>query len=134
MTVAGNVLIVLGALIFATAALGVLRFPDAYTRISAVSTAGGIGIGFLIVGALLVQPSISNLVKVLLIVFLQLATSAVGSMAIARAAYLTGTRMRRPRYDELRDAEPALDQDPAAPGAQPNPSAGSQQNRTQGEQ
>ncbi|RUQ96891.1 monovalent cation/H(+) antiporter subunit G [Labedella endophytica] len=104
LAVIGTVLAIVGALIFATAALGVVRFPDAYSRISAVGTAGGLGVVFVVVGALLTQPTVADTVKVALIIVLQLATSAVGSIALARSAYLTGTRMHEPRYDEL-DAE-----------------------------
>ncbi|UBH05485.1 putative cation antiporter subunit [Leucobacter sp. Psy1] len=101
----GNALILVGALVFATAALGVIRFPDAYTRASAIGTAGGVGIIFIVVGALTHQPTGADTVKVALIVALQLATSAVGTMAIARSAYLTRTRMHRPAYDDLGEYE-----------------------------
>ena len=107
--ITGNVLIVIGALIFATGALGILRFPDAYTRISAVGTTGGLGIIFVVVGALLLQPTITDTVKVILIIGLQLATSAVGTMAVARSAVLVRTRMVNPTYDELAVAETAED-------------------------
>ncbi|TCP52985.1 multicomponent Na+:H+ antiporter subunit G [Tamaricihabitans halophyticus] len=100
-TVTGDVLIVVGALVFTTAALGVLRFPDAYTRLSAVGTAGGIGIIFVVSGALLHLPSVPNLVKVIVIIALQLITSAIGSIALARSTYLTRTPLHRPAYDEL---------------------------------
>lgn len=103
LTITGDILIIAGALVFVTAALGILRFPDAYTRISAVSTAGGIGIILVVTGALLHQPSIPNAIKVILIIALQLATSAIGSIAIARSAYLTRTPLRRQNYNELTD-------------------------------
>ncbi|WP_156382664.1 cation:proton antiporter [Sanguibacter sp. Leaf3] len=99
--VAGQVLVVLGALVFVTAALGVVRFPDAYTRISAVGTAGGAGIVLVVVGALLLQPGVSATIKVAVIVTLQLATSSIGTMAVARSAYLAGTPLRQTRYDDL---------------------------------
>lgn len=99
--VAGQVLVVLGALVFVTAALGVVRFPDAYTRISAVGTAGGAGIVLVVVGALLLQPGVSATIKVAVIVTLQLATSSIGTMAVARSAYLAGTPLRQNRYDDL---------------------------------
>lgn len=99
--ITGEVLIILGALIFATAALGILRFPDAYTRISAIGTAGGIGIIFIVIGALLHQPTLPDLLKVVLIIALQLATSAIGTMTVARSMFLTRTRMYRPHYNDL---------------------------------
>lgn len=99
----GQVVVVAGALIFATAALGILRFTDPFMRISAVGTAGGIGIILVVVGAVLYQPTVPDVLKLVLIVFLQLGTSAVGTMAIARASYLTGTEMRPGYFDELAD-------------------------------
>ena len=41
MNIIGSLMIVLGALVFLGAALGLVRFPDPYTRISATGTAGG---------------------------------------------------------------------------------------------
>ncbi|MFP7761364.1 monovalent cation/H(+) antiporter subunit G [Marisediminicola sp. LYQ85] len=101
----GSVLVVLGALVFATAALGVLRFPDVYTRASAVGTAGGLGIVLVVLGALVLQPTVADAVKVVIIVILQLATSAIGTIAIARSAYLTGTEAKRLEFNELESDE-----------------------------
>ena len=112
LTVLGNVLIVAGALVFATAALGVARFRDAYMRVSAVGTAGGLGIVFVVTGALLLQPAVSNVVKVVLIITIHLITSAVGTMAIARSAYLTGTPLERYAFDELAADSPGTKRDP----------------------
>jgi multicomponent Na+:H+ antiporter subunit G len=105
MSILGQILIVAGGLVFVTAALGIVRFPDVYTRISAVGTAAGVGIVLVVGGALLVQPSLSNAVKVAVIVVLQLATSAIGSMAVARSACLTRTPMRGVIYDDLTSAQ-----------------------------
>lgn len=101
---AGQVMIVAGALVFATAALGIIRFTDPYTRMSAVGTAGGMGIVFVVGGVFLVQPSVPDLVKLALFVGLHLATSALGSMTIARSAYLTGIPLHRRHFDELAEA------------------------------
>ncbi|MBP2437692.1 cation:proton antiporter [Microbacterium amylolyticum] len=101
----GDVLVVIGGLIFLSAALGIMRFPDAYTRISAVGTAGGLGITFVVVGAVMHSPSLADTVKVILIVVLQLTTSAIGTIAIARSAYLTRVPLARRKYDELATAE-----------------------------
>lgn len=97
----GDIMIILGVIVFATAGLGFLRFPDVYMRISAIGTAGGIGIILVVAGTLLHSPSWMNLVLVLAIIVIQLATSAVGSTAVARSAMLTGTEMKRWSYDEL---------------------------------
>lgn len=109
LTIIGNITIVIGALVFATAALGVLRFPDAYMRVSAVGTAGGVGIVLIVAGALALQPSIPNVVKVVLIVVVHLASSAVGTMSIARATYITRTPLEHFEFDELAEATPETD-------------------------
>ncbi|WP_062132868.1 cation:proton antiporter [Demequina aestuarii] len=99
----GAVIIVLGALVFVTGALALLRFPDAYTHVSAVGTAGGIGLVLIVVGVLLHDFTVSNAVVAVLIVTAQLLTSAVGSMALARSAYLAGSPLRRVTFNELED-------------------------------
>lgn len=98
---AGKLAIIAGALIFATTALGLLRFFDPYSRISALGTAGGLGITLIVIGALLMQPSASNAVKALFIIILHLVTSAVGTMTIARASYLSGVPVGRSQFNEL---------------------------------
>ncbi|KAA9392888.1 monovalent cation/H(+) antiporter subunit G [Kocuria coralli] len=104
-TVFGDITIVAGALVFATAALGLVRFPDVYTRISAVGTAAGIGIVLVVVGALLHQPTVPDALKVIVIIVLQLITSAVGSIAIARSAYLMDSHIDQFAFDDLQTHE-----------------------------
>ncbi|WP_265520846.1 cation:proton antiporter [Oerskovia flava] len=89
--IVGQVLVVLGGIVFLTAGLGLLKLPDVYTRTSAISTAAGFGIVQVVIGALLIAPALDDTIKVVLAVVLQLATSAIGSMALARAAYTTGS-------------------------------------------
>ncbi|MGO4956945.1 cation:proton antiporter [Luteococcus sp. Sow4_B9] len=100
--VLGQVLMVLGAGLFTTAAIGLLRFQDAYCRSSAIATAAGPGISLVLIGAFCMMPSWTNLGKLALAITLQLGTSAVGSMSIGRAAYLTGSTLHSPSgHDEL---------------------------------
>ncbi|GIG54987.1 cation:proton antiporter [Demequina activiva] len=118
----GQVLIVAGGLVFLTAALGIVRFPDVYTRISAVGTAAGLGIVLVVTGALLMQPGISNAVKVAVIIALQLATSSVGSMAVARSSYLIRTPMRAKAFHELADLDARVADGDGSPQTSEQPS------------
>jgi multicomponent Na+:H+ antiporter subunit G len=100
--VTGGLLIALGVGLVAAAGLGLLRLPDAYTRMSAVTKAASLGVVLVLLGALALAPSWSNTVKVLVAVVLQLVTAPAGGFAIGRAAY----RARSPLtpetgYDEL---------------------------------
>lgn len=88
--VLGSVSVLAGAVVFLGAAIGLVRFPDLYVRSSAVGAAAGLGVVFVIVGVFLLHPSWEGAPKVLVAVILQLASSAIGSMSIARAGFMSG--------------------------------------------
>lgn len=90
--VVGTVLMAFGALIILVAAIGLVRLPDMYLKASAVGTAAGLGIALIILGVLVLDFSWLNALKAAVAIVAQLLTSAVGTMAIARAGYLTGSR------------------------------------------
>ncbi|QWC86919.1 monovalent cation/H(+) antiporter subunit G [Nocardioidaceae bacterium] len=90
MDVLGHGLAIAGALVFAVAGIGLVTLPDPYTRISAVAKAAGIGVAFVVLGVVLMDPSWSTAAAGLLAIGLQLATSAIGGIAIGRAAVLSG--------------------------------------------
>ncbi|KSW30296.1 monovalent cation/H(+) antiporter subunit G [Cellulomonas sp. B6] len=105
----GQVLVLLGAAVFVVAALGLRRLQDPYMRISAVATAGGLGVACLTVGAVLLDPSVASAAKVAVAVVLQLLTSAVGGIAIARAAVGSGHRFAPGTDTRALDAPDAPD-------------------------
>ena len=105
MSVVGQAFIVLGSLVFLTATVGIVRLPDLYTRSSAIATAAGIGVSFVLTGAFFFVPGVENAVKLLVAVVLQLVTSAVGSMALARSGYLIGSAVYSPtHHNELEES------------------------------
>jgi multicomponent Na+:H+ antiporter subunit G len=113
LTVAGSGLLILGAFIIASAAIGLVKLPDLYTRTSAIGTAAGLGIAVIIVGVVVLDFSALNLAKGAIAIVAQLLTSSIGSFALARAGYLTGSRPAATTVpDEL--AETAL-HEPDAP-------------------
>ena len=91
-TVVGSGFLILGALIMASAAIGLLRLPDVYTRTSAVGTAAGLGVALMVVGVVVLDFSALNLVKGIIAIIAQLLTSAIGSFILARASYMTGSK------------------------------------------
>jgi multicomponent Na+:H+ antiporter subunit G len=101
MSVVANIMLVAGVIIFALAVVGLFKFTDVYQRISAVGTAAALGMSLLVIGAFILVPSWFNLVLVLVILALQIATSSIGTMSIARSAYLTGSKMDPGYFDHL---------------------------------
>jgi multicomponent Na+:H+ antiporter subunit G len=118
-TVVGSSLLILGAFIIASAAIGLVKLPDLYTRTSAIGTAAGLGIAVIIVGVVVLDFSVLNLVKGVVAIVAQLLTSSIGSFALARAGYLTGSRPAPTTVpDELAESacgENTVDTQPSRP-------------------
>ncbi|AWB81653.1 cation:proton antiporter [Corynebacterium yudongzhengii] len=98
----GDILIILGAIIFGICAVGVLKFRDVYTRLSVIGTAGGSGIILVIIGVWMQDPQWLDGLKAVGAIILLLGTSALGSILIARAALLRRTPMIEPIFDDTK--------------------------------
>ncbi|MFJ6281316.1 monovalent cation/H(+) antiporter subunit G [Arthrobacter subterraneus] len=115
--VVGYATLVTGVLFFAVAALGLARFPDVYTRLSAVTKAATLGVCLVLVGVVLVDPSWRSAVAVVVAVALQLVTSPVGGFALGRAAYRAGVPLAPGAgYNDLARDDAALNGEQPARG------------------
>jgi multicomponent Na+:H+ antiporter subunit G len=74
-----------GAFFFFAGVVGLLRFPDSYTRLHALTKADNLGLGLVVLGLLPHVGSVLIGLKLILIWFLVLLASAVSSQLIARA-------------------------------------------------
>jgi len=83
-------LLAAGAAFFVVGALGLLRFPDAYTRLHALTKADNLGLGLIVLGLLAGAGSLAGAVKLLLIWLLVLLASACAGYLIARTARRRG--------------------------------------------
>lgn len=79
-------LLLAGAFFFLAGTVGVLRFPDVYTRLHALAKADNLGLGCVLLGLALQADSLVVALKLLLIWPLALAASATVGYAIARRA------------------------------------------------
>ncbi|MFN3750303.1 MAG: monovalent cation/H(+) antiporter subunit G [Thiobacillus sp.] len=82
----GNALLVAGAAFFFAGTVGLLRFPDVYTRLHALAKADNLGLGLVVVGLMLHAPGWATGIKLVLIWLLALAASATVGFLIARRA------------------------------------------------
>lgn len=86
------VLLLIGVLFFLAGTVGLLRLPDCYARIHAVSKCDTVGAGAILLAlALLVGPD-PNALKIVVLLALVLLSSPTSGHALARAAHLTGLR------------------------------------------
>ena len=80
-----------GAFFFLAGTVGLLRFPDSFTRLHALTKADNLGLGLVVLGLLPRVDGILTGLKLIVVWLLVLLASAAVSQMIARAA-----RRRRP--------------------------------------
>lgn len=83
-------LIATGVMFFVVGSIGLLRFPDVYTRIHALTKADNLGLGLVMLGLLAGVDSLAAALKLVLIWLLALVASACASYLVARAARRRG--------------------------------------------
>lgn len=89
------VLLLTGAVFFLAGTVGLLRFPDVYTRLHALAKADNLGLGLVVLGLLLKAPGAAAGIKLVLVWVLALAASATVAFLIARRAHRHGIAPRR---------------------------------------
>lgn len=81
-----------GVLFFLAGVAGLLRFPDALTRLHALTKADNVGLGLIVLGLLPQAGSFFEALKLLLVWLTVLLAGATVGQLIARVARQAGTR------------------------------------------
>ena len=84
------ILLLCGGFFFMAGTLGLLRFPDVYTRLHALTKADNVGLGLVVIGLTLQADSWSIAGKLLLIWLLVMLAGASVANLIAREALRKG--------------------------------------------
>ncbi len=79
-----------GAIFVLLAAVGIIRMPDLYLRISVTTKAATLGIGLILICVAIYFNEASITTRVLAIIFFLLLTAPVGAHLIGRASYFVG--------------------------------------------
>lgn len=82
--------IVFGGFFYLAGTVGLLRFPDAYTRLHALTKADNLGLAFVVLGLLPQMDGVLAAAKLVLVWLLVLLSSAAVSQLIARSARRQG--------------------------------------------
>lgn len=82
--------ILIGAFFVLTAAIGVLRFPDLYSRLHASSKLVTLGSAGIFIGAMVHFEDVHVTTRVVAILAFQFLTTPLSAYVIANAAYLRG--------------------------------------------
>ena len=79
--------LLLGSFLCLSGGVGIIRFPDFYTRMHAVGVTDTLGAGMILIGLMLQNPGGLVVLKLLLILAMTLFISPVASHALAKAAF-----------------------------------------------
>lgn len=88
-------LLLMGGLFFLAGTLGLLRFPDVYTRLHALTKADNVGLGLIVTALALQSASWSVALKLVLIWLLVLVAGASVAHLVASSAVRKGIRVWR---------------------------------------
>ena len=81
-----SILILTGVFFYLAGSIGLLRLPDIYSRLHALTKADNLGLGLLVAGLALHSQDLLMMLKLLLIWLAVLAASATSAHLIARQA------------------------------------------------
>ena len=79
--------LLLGSFLCLSGGVGIIRFPEFYTRMHAVGVTDTLGTGTILIGLMLQNPGGLVVLKLLLILVMTLFISPVASHALAKAAF-----------------------------------------------
>lgn len=98
------ILSTIGSIFIFLAALGIVRMPDFYLRLSVTIKAGTFGIGFLLLSAALYFNEFSVTTKVMAILFFLIITAPVSGHMIGKTAYKMGIKLwDKSIHDDLKE-------------------------------
>ncbi|HVK79940.1 MAG TPA: monovalent cation/H(+) antiporter subunit G [Verrucomicrobiae bacterium] len=86
----GGVLVAIGLVFVLGGAIGVLRFPDIYTRLHGAAVANPLGAVVITIGLAIAAPSVDIAVRLILLALLLAALGPVWSHVFASAAHAGG--------------------------------------------
>ena len=112
----GWTLVLAGVALAVVAGIGLIRFPDVFSRMHAATKPSTLGLLLVCLGAALVLDDGADRAKLLLVGAFQLITAPVAAHMVGRAAYGAGVgALDALVLDELADAPEPDDQVPAGP-------------------
>ncbi len=91
-----TVLVLTGCGFFLAGTIGLLRFPDVYTRLHALTKADNLGLGFILLGLLPRADNLAAAAKLILVWILVITASSCVGFLIARRAQRKGIPHWRP--------------------------------------
>jgi len=87
-----GIFLLVGSFLCISGGIGILRFPDFYTRMHAVGVTDTLGTGFILFGLILLSTSLLVIAKLVMILLLTLLIAPTTSHVLAKAAMHNGLK------------------------------------------
>lgn len=96
--------ILLGSIFILISAIGILKMPDLFTRMSATTKASTLGVGLVVIGSSLYWLDLPTITKSITIIIFLFLTAPVAAHIIGRASYFDKVKLwEKTQLDELKD-------------------------------
>ena len=98
-----GIVILIGAFFILISAIGIIRMPDLFTRMSATTKASTLGVGLVLLGTALFWQDIGISARAIIIITFLFLTAPVAAHIIGRAAYFDKVPLwKNTKVDELK--------------------------------
>ena len=91
-TIISGIFIAIGCFLIVVASIGVVRFPDFYSRMHPAGKGDTLGQGFVLVGLMIYEVFDLISVKLLLLIIFIFIANPTATHALAKAAYVAGVK------------------------------------------
>lgn len=96
------IIVSIGALFILLAAIGLVRMPDLYLRMSVTTKAATLGVGLILIGLALYYMETSITTRAVAIIVFLFLTAPISAHVIGRAAYFVGVPLwKKTKMDDL---------------------------------
>ena len=89
-TVLSGALLLIGSFVCISGGVGLIRFPDFYTRMHAVGVTDTLGTAAILIGLMLISNDLLVFAKLVMVLLLNLLVGPTTSHVLAKAAYRNG--------------------------------------------
>ncbi len=98
-----GIVILFGSFFILISAIGIIRMPDLFTRMSATTKASTLGVGLVLIGTALYWQDIGISARAIIIITFLFLTAPVAAHIIGRAAYFDKVPLwKKTKIDELK--------------------------------
>ena len=97
--------LLLGSFLCLSGGVGIIRFPDFYTRMHAVGVTDTLAAAMILIGLMLQNPEVLVLLKLLLILLMTIFISPVASHALAKTALRNNLAPLQDSHDNKKGSE-----------------------------